>query len=251
MSQIILAPGINGTVVTVAADDQKRKLLAAAACLRPVTESLIRDEWLQLAAEVKSHLKQIEADREAVKTPFYRIGQEIDAAAKKHCLELNTELAHLNSGIAAFENERRMALQRAEQERRIEAQRVEDARRKAQAEAARAAQQETGAKALAAALDAEDAAQALEAKQADISRASHEAAIRAEAEKPKGGSLRRDWDILVTDAMELAKAYPQCLKWEPRLQAIKDLLNVGITPPGVKATEKVDFSTRAARPAIR
>jgi len=251
MSQIILAPGINGTTVTLAADQAKEHLLARARTIESITNLDLRDQATRSAADIKGHLKQIEEDRVVVKAPLKQIGEEIDLKKKEHCLELEVELARLNAAIGAFEHERRLASQREEQARRIEAQRVEDARRKATEEAARAAQQETGAKALAAILEAEEAQQALEVKQAEIARAQHEAVIQADTEKARGGSLRQDWDIRVFSAPLLYQFYPQCVQLVPRLAAIKDLLKVGVTPPGVEATEKSTFATRAARPALR
>jgi len=60
--------------------------------------------------------------------------------------------------------------------------------------------------------------------------------------KAEGQVVREDWTVQVVDIWLLARTMPACVKIEPRLAEIKDLLNQGVKIPGILA-EKVTKST--------
>lgn len=50
-------------------------------------------------------------------------------------------------------------------------------------------------------------------------------------------SIKKDYDIVVTDIWLLAKAHPACVKIEPRIGEIKELVRNGVKVAGINATE--------------
>lgn len=78
---------------------------------------------------------------------------------------------------------------------------------------------------------------------------------RAKAEIPvvpmprreQGQQVREDWVIEVTDIWLLARAHPACVKIEPRVQQIKELLNAGVTVAGVRSRREVNAMVRGPK----
>lgn len=220
----------------------KDHLLSDAQPITAITDVKIRDKAISIASNIRAHLKLVEASRVDVKKPFLEVTRQIDETAAKHIHELNNELRRINRLVGLFEEER---------ERR--AREDAEALRKQQEELAAVVMQpddelglseEERGERLRTRLDAEDKLEATTEQIAAVSAASG-------AGKAKGGALRRDWDIEVTDIKALYAAHPQCVELTAKNLAIKDLLKAGIEPAGVRARPKVDFSARSKPPALK
>ena len=246
MKELLVVPHVTETPSLAITDEGKRaksNLLAAAAPITTIESEKHRDRAIRVAGEIRAHLKLVESSRVEVKKPFLDVSRDIDATASTHAQELEREVRRLNRLVGEFEEER---------ERR--AREDAEALRKKQEELAAVVLQpddelglsdEERGERLRTRLEAEEqlektTEQIEEVKEAGLST------------KAKGGALRKDWDIEVTDIKALYAAHPQCVELTAKNLAIKDLLKAGITPAGVRATPKVNFATRtAAAPALK
>lgn len=239
MSELLVVPAV-GTSPTLAISDEaqqlKSRLLITAAATGVITSESERDRAIKVAGNIQAHVKDVEAERIKVKKPFFQTGQAIDVIARDHVTSLNTELRRINGLVGQFEFDRKETARLAEEELRKEQERLAALVAASQDQLELSA--EDKGRNLEAALAAEEqldgAAERLEKLR-----------VAADAAKPTGGALRKDWDIEVLDIKALYAAHPQCVELTARNMAIKDLLKTGITPAGVRATPKVAYAARA------
>lgn len=193
---------------------EKSSLLAKAAPIKTIENEKARDHAIWIAGSIKAHLKRVEASRIEVKSPFLDISRNVDAIASSHVYGLEVELRRINRIVGEFEDDRQERI-KLERDQLIEQEKSSD---------------------LAVVLEAEEKLEQLKGA--------------PDLAKPKGGALRRDWDIEITDIKALYLAHPQCVELTAKNMAIKDLLKVGIQPVGVRATPKVDYAARANTKAL-
>lgn len=244
MSELLVVPAV-GTTPTLAISNEAKQtkdgLLTKAKPILAITNEAGRDVAIRVAGNIKTHLKALESSRIEVKKPFLDISRNIDITAGTHKADLELELYRINRLVGQFELDRKEAARQAEEDLRKEQERL--AALVAPVEKFPAATTEGSGEALAAQLDAEERLGAATEKL-------EKAQVAAEAAKPTGGALRKDWDIEVLDIKALYAAHPQCVELTARNMAIKDLLKTGITPTGVRATPKVAYSARATTARI-
>ena len=230
---------------------------------------------------IRDALSAVEKARTEVKAPVLEYSRAIDAAAKKFCTELVAEKNRVDQLVSDFqtlelararaaENARLLEEQRLERERQAAIEKIrqeEAAKAKAlrdqELAAAKAAMAATTAKAQAeaAALQREVARQVELAAAASLERMdevnaqfcekSKELSEQAAAVAParvEGQRVTEDWDITVTDIWTLAKHHSMCVKIEPRLVEIKELLNAGVKVAGVTAKRVVKSTTTRTTP---
>lgn len=63
-------------------------------------------------------------------------------------------------------------------------------------------------------------------------------------------TFREEWDVEVIDPLKLAKAHPQCVKMTPMRSEITQLLDAGLTLPGVIAKKVPRAGVRSKRGAL-
>ena len=258
MNQLIKVPETSGqTSILSGGESIKAELLALSAPIR-VTDIATRDQAVTAASRIKLHLKQVEADRVAVKAPFLDIGRAIDSTVATHVLELDREAKRLGNEAARFEADR---LERLRAEQAAELRRVQQAQREleqAQREAEQAAIAAAAAKAaqppeatqnsketltaLAAELDAEDAAAAAELKATEAKNVL--AVAQATATEDKLSGMRYETDITVTDAKALYAAFPLFVDLVPKIAMLKAAAKNGQEFPGVVVTKRPMISGR-------
>lgn len=236
MTDILIVPEAAtepyGIEITDEGKKLKGQLIIRCAGITEVTSIKQRDGAIVTAATLKKHLKEVEAARQEVLKPFHAVVAAINAAARDHVKELGSELKRVNGLVGDFELERQKQEYMAKQEAATQLQAVSQ-------EAAKAPEgTKTPAKALEAALEAEERVGAATEKLDTV-------LATQEANKPTGGALRKDWDVEIKDLKALYTAHPQCVSMKANLLAIKDLLKIGITPPGVLAIPKVSYAARS------
>lgn len=212
------------TVVTVDAEAKTLRdlLLVDAATVTTVADRIDADSAVEVLRSLSSFLKDIEAQREAVKAPVLKIGRDIDALAKELVAEIKIHEARISRLCGSFEAEERR--------------KAEDARRSAENESARiafAAAEQTR-KAVQAAPDQHAAIVACDniagASQTAI-REVKQAALAIAPPKVAESQLRSTPKFEVTDMAAFYAAKPELVRLETNDAAIRAILKAN---PNIK-----------------
>lgn len=177
-------------------------------------------------AEINGMLKRVEDARVQTKKPALEFGTKVDAEAKIFANELAREKIRIMTALSNFqaqEHQRMLAQQQAENERlaEIERQRAREMAKAPTMEAADKIREEYAEKARA------EAPQILAPRKAE------------------GMSSKADWDVEVFDINLLYRAHPVCVKMEPLVSEIKNLIKAGVTEiKGVRFKPKISVSVR-------
>jgi hypothetical protein len=207
------------------------EVLESAKYLPTIRDDHTLEICINKAAEVKALLSAIEESRTAFKQPFFRVGQTIDAFAKRCSKSLQDLYADITTSIALYEGARR-------REREAEKARL-DAEVAALAQAAYQAQN---------AGDEQGRAQLIEQAQT--------AAIAANqvVQPTEGMSLRKQYRFEIESLEEIWKFNRRLLVCTLNHAACMDLIRVmkdaGATEfkiPGVKVIEDTKAQVRGAR----
>lgn len=173
----------------------------------------------------------VEKARKECKEPVLLFGKRIDDTAKKFIEEVKAEELRIARLIGDFQQLEQARVRAEEQARNAKLAEMER-------EKARAMTQATSH-------DQMDAiAEHFNQKAAEVP--------VPVVEKAQGQVATQDWEIEVTDAALLFRAYPHCVRLVPVLSEIKALLKAGVKPVGVSAVPIVRAGVRlaAARKAI-
>ncbi len=92
----------------------------------------------------------------------------------------------------------------------------------------------------------EDRDQHLERANQEIAALPVAAPIRAEGQR-----VREEWNVTVTDIWMLARVHPGCVKIEPRLSEIKELLDAGVKVAGILAKKEIKAGVTGAGRGMR
>lgn len=270
--------------MTQEAENLKLDALLAGSFIERVTDHEENIAAVNAQMFIREALSNIEAARTAAKAPVLEYGRAIDSAAKAFVADLVAEKSRIDKLVADFAQLEIARARAAENARILEAQKIE---RERQAELARvqaealATAKRLSEEARRAALDAQNAATAKEMaeavilqreaeRQAELAKATsldlmdavnaafeeksrelQEDAKRDAPAKVEGQRVSMDWEIVVTDVWMLAKHHSMCVKIEPRLSEIKELLKSGVKVHGVTAKEIVKATvTRSTLKAI-
>lgn len=208
---------------TEAAVAMRDEALAVAALVGKVTNAEEQESAVKAQSEMQRIRSLAEKARKACKEPVLEYGRTIDATAKSFITELDAEMLRVSKLVGDFQALEQMKLRAAEQARNEELQRIERDRAAALAKAA--------------SHEAADAINEHFTNQAS-------ALPVKEPTRAEGQIVRQDWDISVTDIWTLARAHPSCVKIEPRISEIKELLKLGVKVQGVKAEVITKSSVR-------
>jgi hypothetical protein len=171
-----------------------------------------------------------EAERKTIKAPILDYGRNIDDTVKSFVAPLlkeKTRVGKLQGDYLALEEARVRSANAArdaeakaierEREAKLAAAKSHDERDKIQEEASNKAREMA------------------EAKPVEVPRVA------------KGQSVRKDWEIDVVDIHALYRAHPNCVRLEAMRSEIRKLLDMGITPTGVRAKEVITSGVRATK----
>ncbi len=235
---MILAPAITNSLtpsLAIEATEKRDALLLQAKDISEVSDRIDFDTATDTAREISAFLKKIEEQRETAKKPFFEIGKQIDAVAKDVTLALKAEEKRISELLGSFVAEERR--------------KADEAKRKADAEAVRIAE-EARIKAAEAVRSSKSEAEA-ERKIDDVK---HEAAVQlktlektvtaAAPKKVEGGRLTKTIEITVTDIQLLLKESPGLVILTPNEKAIKAIISESpnIQIPGISHRTIEKFS---------
>lgn len=178
--------------------------------------------------ELQRILKLAEDARVACKAPVLDFGKKIDSAKKAFVADLDAEMLRVSTLVGNFQAVEQAKARAAENARLAELSRLE--KEKAEALAKANSHEQI------------DAIQEHYANKIAVEAAPPTAPVRAD-----GQVVKQDWDITVSNPYELAKYHPACVKIEPRLSEIKQLLNDGVTVKGIVATRVTKSSVRLGK----
>jgi len=267
MTQLITVPTIGATpqiAINPEGTAFKLEYLAKSQPIVLVEDDHDRDLVIILAAQIKTHLSAVEKERVAIKEPFLTAGRAIDAAAKAHVTELETELRRLNNLAGAYEAEKQRIARIAEQQRAAEEARLarekmaaereaarleEEARKKEEAAAAKGRELTDAqkAKAMEVLMDLSEKAELIEVERLRLHQERALATQFIAESKPTGAALRTELEVVVNDIHALYAKEPACVKLTADISMIKAFHKAGRELPGVTVTERPVFATRASR----
>lgn len=173
---------------------------------------------VEAQVKLSAYLKAVEDSRASLKAPVLKVGREIDALARDLAAAAREELNRVSTLLANYQ-----AMEQARQ-RAAEAARMD--------ELTELERERQTALAAAKTLDEQDEINAdfcARAAQIEIPPANRE----------QGQIVREDWEVEVTSLDLLYRSHPWCVKMEPRLREIKELLSTGVQVPGVKARKTI------------
>ncbi len=263
---------------TAEAEKLKQEALETAGLIGRVTNAAENERGVAAQTALNDLCKTVEKARKEVKEPVITFGRAIDEAAREFTDELRNELSRVSgllgdfaslesARIRAADAARRLEEEKLETERKVEIQRTIDAQRIEQEKLDQQAQE------AAERLNAAKTAKAKEKAQADqieidrqkqLSLATSHGALDAINEhhakqmadlpsvvapvRATGQVVKDDWKIeVIGDGWLLAVSHRSCVKIEPRLTEIKELLRLGTEVKGIVATPITVAGVRAGK----
>ncbi len=226
-SLIVRGPGGKLTVdFSSEAKAAKERALTQAGYIQQVSKPEENEIAVTVQQNLNDLLKQVETDRKAAKAPFLAYMLDLDTAAKDFVSQVKSELNRVSALVGDFATLEAARVRAAEAATKLELETLEKERQNALANAS----------------DHDDLDAINERFDDEIRSLPVTAPARAD-----GQIIKADWDIEVTDAWLLARMHPACVKIEPRLSAIKELLNLGMELKGIKATKIVNATVRTTK----
>jgi len=221
----------NDTKLTITFTAEAKTMKADALALADAVEQVTTPEENQIAVQAQTALQTAisltEKSRKACKEPVLEYGRKIDEAAKIFIEHLKTAITRVSQMTGDFAALEQAKVRAAEQARNQELLQIERDRATAMAQAQTHEQLDEVAE--------------------------HFSAIAAAVAPPpepvraEGQRITNDWDVVVQDVHLLYRCHSNCVKLEPLMGEIKNLLKMGVTPKGVIATPIVKAGVRAGR----
>ena len=209
--------------INAAAEQARHAILIGAGQVQKVESPQEQATAIVVQQSMAGLTREIETARKDLTGPLLKAKKDIDQACKDFLAPVEDEEARVSGLINDY-----MTLQLAKQRAQ------EHVRTRILTQMDMARQQ---ALAACKSLDEMDAVNAQFDEQARGLKPVEE--IRVE-----GQVVREDWDIKVVDVWALARAHPMCVKIEPRLKEIKELLDLGLKVHGVEAVKAVKSGVR-------
>lgn len=252
----------------------KEKALESSALVARVSDATENAAAVAAQATLREWLSQHEKAEEAIKKPLNTYKTNVIRICREDRKEVEDEYFRLTRLVGDFQTLEQAKVRAAESARRMEQETLE---RELEAERQRILQAEQAEHQRLAAEQREAATRLWEAKcekdreearvaQAEIERQkalaaakSHEAleAVNehfnrkaadlpiVQAARVEGQVVKNDWTIEVVDIYLLSHCHANCVKIEPRISEIKELLKLGVKVQGVRATPIVNSTVRA------
>jgi len=214
---------------TIEARTLKADALEASALIGKVQTPGENNAAVEAQGKLKGLLESIEQSRKEVKEPVLQLAKRIDGAAASFREEIEQEFVRVSALIGDFQTLEQARARAAEAARNQELTDLERQRQEAIAQAA-----------------THDEADKINEHYTE-KLAAHALAPMPAPARAAGQTVKHDWEITVTNIWDLARAHPSCVKMEPRLGEIKNLLNAGIKVPVVTAAPVVKASVRVKK----
>lgn len=179
---------------------------------------------VQAQIALKQALNECEKARKACKEPVLEFGRRIDAAARAFCARLNDEFERVSVPLRDYQA---VLETRKRAEEALQLEKLEALDRQKQEELAKAQTVEQVAEI-----------------QERICEQVRAVSAPVEVPKAEGQIVRYEWEITVPNPHLLAKERPDCVRIEPDLRAIKDLLNAGVEIKSIKAKRVINSTVR-------
>lgn len=180
-----------------------------------------------VAAQQELHAlaKAVEESRESLTGPLWKLYKSINSFAEQFIAEPKAEELRISRMLGDYQA---LLFQRAK---------AEEAKHNAALQAAEREREAAIAKATS--LD--------EVAAINDQSAQKQAAIPTPPPRPQaeGQTVKKDWDITVTDPIALWRTHPACVELVPRLSEIRALLALGTVPKGVIAKEIIKSGVRS------
>ncbi len=109
MTEILIVPevGISPAIgINEKGTQLKTRLLIDATGVKSIDNEVTRDRAITVAGKIKTHLKEVEANRKEVKKPFLETGNLIDLVAREHVTMLEIEARRIDKLVGEFEEDR-------------------------------------------------------------------------------------------------------------------------------------------------
>jgi beta-glucosidase-like glycosyl hydrolase len=205
--------------------------LSKSSLIGKVTSPAEQETAVAAQADLQRIRSDCEKSRKAVKEPVLAYSRLIDSTAREFCSDIDAELLRLATLIGDFQSLEQAKVREAEKLKNQELSHIE---RDRATELAAATSHE----------QMDEINEKYDQKAALLSQAPSVQPVRA-----AGQVVKPDWEITVTDIWLLAKSHSLCVKIEPVLSEIKNLLNAGVNVAGVKAVRITKSGVRLKQPS--
>lgn len=216
-----------GVCTTSSALAMREAAMEQAALIGRVSNGAEQEQAVAAQRELRNVIKLAEDSRKKIKEPVLEYGRKIDNVAREFRADLETEELRLAQLIGDFQTLELQRIRAEEAARNTELDRLERDRQAALSQVTTHA-------------EADRINEQFCAVTKDLPTPTP---VRAE-----GQLIRQEWKIEVTDIWSLARAHPLCVRIEPRLSEIKQLLDAGATVTGVRAEKVVMAGVRVQKP---
>lgn len=203
---------------------QIEEALAAGALVGKVTNGREQIMAVETQKLLQAVLGTAEKARKEAKAPVIEYGRRIDDAVKAKVQETLEEMTRISRMVGSFEQLERKRIEAEKQAAREDLERIEKEKQQALAKA--------------------NTEQQVDAIQEHFNNKAREVPTVFEQPRAQGQVVRDDWDVTVVNIWELARCHPMCVKIEPLVGEIKNLLKAGQKVAGVKAEPIVKSSVR-------
>ncbi len=247
MNEIILS-GIENPLVKLSNNiiERQNHLCALAEKITKVSSQQDQEDAVDIAAQIKAFMNNVEAERKELKKPVIDMGKMLDDKIKAFIEKSELAYSSLTKAISVWQESERIREARIREEE--EKKRVEALRLVAEQEAALHKKiQEARSEMAKEALEIELEKKNQEFRDTIIE--SHAAVAVAAPERPKGVSVTKSYDFEVLNIHEVYKHNSALVKLEANKVVIKSMLRQGMTTcPGLKIFEaKTEVNIRAAK----
>jgi len=201
--------------------------LDAAKPVQQVTSPEENELAVQAQTKLNDLVKLVEKDRKAAKAPFLKYMDTLDDAAKDFVAVARDELVRVSLLVGDFAALELAKTKAAEAARNQSLTELERERAEALAEAT--------------------THESLDEINEHFNRRVADLPPMPAPNRADGQIVKSDWSIEVTDIWMLVKVHPGCVKVEPRLSVIKELLNLGVDVKGVRAVKVVSATVKTSK----
>tara|TARA_R110000782_G_scaffold52263_4_gene112134 strand:+ start:13507 stop:14241 length:735 start_codon:yes stop_codon:yes gene_type:complete len=220
---------------TTTALERREELIAEVSLFNKVDSAIENEIAVQHMQALKVLGDECEKERKIVKDPITKYGKAIDAKSNWYKEEPREQYRRLGKLCADFQALEAAKVKAAEAARRVELEAEERARQEALAKVESIDEQN----------EVNEQYNEAQRERSQAALASNETPIAPS--RAKGQVVKVDWRIEVTNADQLARAHPNCVKITPILPEIKMLLNEGFSIMGIRAEKVTTVGVRAQR----
>jgi hypothetical protein len=211
-------------VVKPEAEKLREDALESASLIQVVESPSTNQMAFEAQAAILGLIRSVQKVQKQLKQPLNKLRAEIDQKSDDYILKLQEESSRLSVLMGNW-HALEMAKRRAAEAKQIEALRENERKREEEVS------------------KAETLDEVAEIREKYQDKANLFVAPPPPP-KPSGQLVREMWDIQVRDIWLLARMHPTCVKIEPRILQIRELLDAGMEVAGVEAKKIMAVSAR-------